>query len=232
MPIHVSMSQDKAKNAVSHKALEFVKDSMIIGLGTGSTAAYFIKHLIERYKSGLKIKAVATSTDSEKMAKSGGIPILNINVLTEIDLTVDGADEVDPQKRLIKGAGGALVREKIIANMSKEMIVIIDETKIVDKLGKHPLPIELVPFGIEATKKQLEDLGFPGQWRRKKNGDLYTTDNGNYILDLTLPHPFETPELAESQILRLPGVIETGFFFNLAHRVLIGKEDGSVQMQI
>ncbi|NGX37252.1 MAG: Ribose-5-phosphate isomerase A [Chlamydiae bacterium] len=219
------MSRDKAKDAASKKALEFVQDGMHVGLGTGSTATHFIEHLIEKCQNGLKIQAVATSSVSEKMAQEGGIPLLDINVITALDLTVDGADEVDAQKRLIKGAGGALVREKIIANMSKEMIVIADESKLVEKLGKALLPVEIVPFCAEATRKQLADLGFKGQWRKD-----YVTDNHNWILDIAFPSPLDDPEKVHLEILQNPGVVQTGFFFHLAKRVVVGNSDGSARV--
>ncbi|NGX27258.1 MAG: Ribose-5-phosphate isomerase A [Chlamydiae bacterium] len=221
------MSHDAAKDAASKKALSFVQDGMHIGLGTGSTAAHFIKHLIEKCKQGLKVQAVATSIASQEMAKKGGIPLLDINTISFLDLSVDGADEIDPEKRLIKGAGGALVREKIIAAMSKEMIVIADESKLVKKLGAHPLPVEIIPFGAEATKKHIEDKGFSGKWRKNGRETHYLTDNQNWIFDITFPSLIDEPEAIHLSLLSIPGVVDTGFFFHLAKQCVIGKQDGT-----
>lgn len=221
------MWQNKAKELASLKALEFVQDGMHIGLGTGSTAFYFIKHLIKKYKQGLNIKVMATSLSSEKMAREGGIPMLDVHTNTYLDLTVDGADEIDPKKQLIKGKGGALVREKILAAMSHEMIVIADETKLVEKLGKQSLPVEIIPFGAEATKKHIENKGFAGKWRLQSNGEKYITDNHNWIFDISFPFPPTSPEEVHFLLLSLPGIIDTGFFFHLAKRCVIGKQDGT-----
>lgn len=224
------MSHTEEKERAAVKALDFVKNGMILGLGTGSTATFFIKHLIKKYQQGLQIKAVSTSTVSENLAKKGGIPILDINTLTSLDLTIDGADEVDPHKRLIKGAGGALTREKIIATMSKEMVVIVDESKLVKKLGQGPIPIEVIPFGIEATRKQIEEKGYRGEWRKTKEGIFYLTDNHNFIFDITLSSPLDEPEEMEAKLKAIPGVLETGFFFDLATRIVIGKKGGQVDL--
>lgn len=220
------MSQNQAKEAASIKALEFVQDGMLLGLGTGSTAAFFIEHLIEKCKEGLKLQAVATSIASEEMAKAGGIPLLDINTIDALDLTVDGADEIDSQKRLIKGAGGALVREKIIASMSKEMVVIADETKLVEQLGLCPLPIEIIPFGAKATQRHIQEFGLTGSLR--KDGEIpYLTDNQNWIYDVHFSSPPEDPERLQQTLLSIPGVVDTGFFFHLANRCVIGKQDGT-----
>jgi len=224
-------SHEKAKDAASLKALEFVQNGHIIGLGTGTTASHFISHLIEKCRKGLQIKAVATSIASEQMAREGRIEMVDINTIISLDLTIDGADEIDPQKKLIKGAGGALVREKILANMSKEMIVIADESKLVEKLGKKPLPVEIIPFGAAATKKHLERMGYFGQWRKTNDEFFYMTDNQNWILDIHFSSPLDHPEKVHAEMIQLPGVVDTGFFFDLAHRLVIGKADGSVKIQ-
>ncbi len=221
-------NEEKAKDAASFRALEFIKDGMRIGLGTGSTAAHFIRHLI---KSGKKIQAVATSMASEKMAREGKIPLLDINEIDSLDVTVDGADEIDPQKRLIKGGGGALVREKIIANMSSEMVVIADETKLVSHLGKHLLPVEIVPFGVLSTQKELEGLNLRGKFRKNEDGSCYISDNGNWIIDLKIPSPLNKVEELHHKILNIPGVVDTGFFINLATHIVIGKSDGTTEVR-
>lgn len=221
-------AQDELKKAVGLKAATLVEEGMLVGLGTGSTASYFIESLIERCKNGLKITAVSSSVRSLNMAKGGGIPILSMDDVISIDLTIDGADEVDPKKRLIKGGGGALLREKIIASTSKQMVVIVDESKLVQTLGQFGLPIEIIPFGYKATIAKINLKGYEGTLRLKNEGSPYQTDNGNFIYDIHHPSSFPNPEEDHDRIINLPGVVETGFFFNLPLRVLVGQSDGNV----
>ena len=203
---------------------------MVVGLGTGSTAAFFISYLAERCRSGLNITAVATSIPSEEQAKTEGIPVIDINSQITIDIAVDGADEIDPQKRLIKGGGGALFREKIVAGMSKEFIVIADKSKLVDHFGKFPLAVEISPFAYRATISKLESQGYPGALRKNSKGEPFVTENGNYIVDINLPHPCTDPEKDDGFIQCIPGVIESGFFFNMAGRILVGFSDDHVEI--
>ena len=149
------MEQEKIKQAVGHKAADLIQDGMLVGLGTGSTVFYFIEKLIERVKDGLHIRAVSSSLRSAELASKGGIPLIDINTLSHLDITVDGADEIDHEKRMIKGGGGALLREKIVASMSKEMIVVVDESKLSAKLGRCKLPVEVIPFAHEVTHKKI-----------------------------------------------------------------------------
>ena len=220
--------KDEMKKAAGKQAADLIKSGMLVGLGTGSTAAFFIDALIERVKEGLQIEAVATSKASEERARAGGIPIANIQEITEISITVDGADEIDPEKRMIKGGGGALLREKIIANMSLEMIVIVDEAKQVSQLGAFGLPVEIVPFALNSSIHQLKEFGFQGALRKNKQGDLYVTDNGNHIFDIFYPNLCSSPEEDHQKIIQIPSVVDTGFFIGLAGRVLVGKDDGGV----
>lgn len=206
------MDTHLAKESAAKKALEWVKPGMVIGLGTGSTVHFFLKQLGALCQKGFRITAFPSSIETEKLAKGFGIPIIADPSLKEVDLTIDGADEVDGQKRMIKGAGGALVREKILAHMSHEMIVIIDSTKKVKKLGKRALPVEIVPFAREATRAALLDLGFEGIWRETKEHKPYFTDNGNLILDIHFKTLRDDPEKDEALITSLPGVVDTGFF--------------------
>lgn len=230
MTMNTTKSNDIAKQAAGKAAVELVQNGMVIGLGTGSTAFFFIENLIERCRTTkLKITAVATSQRSSEQAQAGGIPLHDINKITSLDLTIDGADEIDHQKRMIKGGGGALLREKIIASISREMIVIVDENKVVDQLGKFPLPVEVVPFAHELTAYRLAQLGFNGSFRRTPMGELYLTDNGNYIIDIVFPNGCSTPEQDHAAIRNIPGVVEIGFFFNLAGRVIVGYSDGQVK---
>ena len=222
------MSIDAIKKKVGTFAAEQIEEGMLVGLGTGSTAYFFIERLAERCRNGLKIQAVASSRASLAQAKKGGIPLADINQYTHIDITVDGADEIDPKKRMIKGGGGALLREKIVATMSKEMLVIVDQSKLCDQLGTRKLPVEVVPFATEATKHQIEKLGYKGEWRKAKDSTLYVTDNGNYLFDIHFSKTRDTPEQDHAALTHLPGVIETGFFFNLATQVIIGFSDGQI----
>ena len=221
-------SMEEMKRAAGIAAADFIESGMIVGLGTGSTVFYFINRLIERVQEGLEIQVVSSSLRSENQAKDGGIPIVDVNAITSIHITVDGADEIDPEKRMIKGGGGALLREKILANTSREMIVIVDESKVVEKLGNHPLPVEILPFGREATIDKIKKLGFQGSLRKYNNNGPYVTDNGNLIYDIHFEALRDDPESDHEKLIRVPGVLETGFFFNLAGRVLIGKQNGEV----
>jgi len=223
--------KDKAKKAAGYAAAELIQENMTIGLGTGTTAFYFIERLGERCRQGLHISAVSTSQKSWDLAREAGIPIRDIDSYTSLDLVVDGADEIDSQKRMIKGGGGALLREKIVATMSKEMIVIIDRQKLVEKLGAFPLPLEIVSFAWKATVLHIQDLGFKGAIRQTKEGKSYITDNGNLIFDIHFPSPISNPEEIDRQIRKIPGVLETGFFFNLAGKVIIGYSDGKVEIR-
>ncbi len=219
---------EAAKAAVGRAAAELVQEGMVIGLGTGTTARYLIDALIERHKAGLTIQAIATSEASQARAAAGGIPMLDIDEIDQIDIDFDGADEIDPKKRMIKGGGGALLREKMVACLADEMVVLIDETKKVAKLGRFGLPVEVVPFGARHIERQLAKMGYTPLLRRTSQGDPYVTDNGHYILDLKVDPPFEDPKHHHLQILSVPGVVETGLFLNLAGRVLVGHADGTV----
>ena len=222
-----------AKAAAGKAAAQLIESGMIVGLGTGSTAAFFIENLGQRCRSGeLQIHAVASSEQSVKLAQSCGIPLIAASEITRVDLTVDGADEVDPQKRLIKGGGGALLREKILASSSREMIVILDETKLVDQLGLFPLPIEISPFAYQTTLARLAEYGYRGHLRLTSSQQPFLTDNQHYIVDIALreysaPLP---PEQHDQQLKRIPGVLETGFFIGIAGRLVIGYVNGEVKI--
>ncbi|WP_042279290.1 ribose 5-phosphate isomerase A [Candidatus Protochlamydia sp. R18] len=220
----------KAKKAAALKAVEFVQDQMIIGLGTGSTIAYFIEALGKRCQAGLKITAIASSERSMRQARLVGIPIVDSDTILELDLTIDGADEIDPFKQMIKGGGGALLREKLIASASKEMIVVIDETKLVNKLGKFPVATEISTFTFHHIVKKLKDHGYCGSLRVNQDQSLYRTDNGNYIFDICFPEPIDNPILEHNRLKSFAGVLETGLFFNLAGRVIIGYQNGMTKI--
>lgn len=218
-----------AKKAAGQKAVEFVKDGMLVGLGSGTTSFYFIESLGERCREGLQIQALATSEKSKLQALAGGIPLLEDNVPSQLDIAVDGADEIDGAKRMIKGGGGALLREKIIAAMSKQRVVIIDESKYVKKLGKFPLAVEIIPFAYQATLKHLEDLGYRGSLRQS-NEAPYLTDHHNYIFDIVFRQGIDDALEEALRLKSIPGVIETGLFINLANIIIMGCFDGRVEI--
>ncbi|MGR3912787.1 MAG: ribose-5-phosphate isomerase RpiA [Candidatus Rhabdochlamydia sp.] len=223
------MNIEIRKKAAADKAFTFIKPGMVVGLGTGSTAAYFIQAVIDGFHQGLPVQVVASSKSSFLLAQKGNLPLLNSDELISIDLYVDGADEIDLQKRMVKGGGGALLREKILAHMSSQMIAIVDDTKVVKKLGTRPLPVEIVPFGCRATLHHLENLGFKGVLRLGKDGRPWVTENQNYLYDLTLSNPVSFDQIHQT-ICSVPGVVETGFFPSQANLVIVGKEDGQTEL--
>ncbi len=216
------MDVEEMKRMAAYEAVKQVKDGMIIGLGTGSTARYAILRLGEMVRGGIEIIGIATSKQSEKLAKKVGIKIADLNDYEEIDLTIDGADEIDKNLNLIKGGGGALLREKIVATCSKKEIIIVDERKIVNKFS-FPLPVEVVKFGWKRTADKLRKLGFEVEIRHG-----FVTDNGNYILDCKYDG-LENAKEMEMEINNLPGVVENGLFVGLADEIIIGTKDGVVK---
>ncbi|MBN2544647.1 MAG: ribose-5-phosphate isomerase RpiA [Spirochaetes bacterium] len=204
-------------------AADFIKSDMIVGLGTGSTVTYAIKEIGERVKKGLKIKAVSTSKSTSIMAQKLNIPLISIDQVDSIDLTIDGADEIDPNFNGIKGGGGALLVEKIIASISKENIWVINSNKLVNKLGKFPLPIEVVPFAITTVMKRLEKKNFKPKVR-KLNDMYFITDNNNYIIDLYLGS-IKDPKCLEIELNMIPGIIDNGLFLNIVDTVVVGKNN-------
>ncbi|HEV7620750.1 MAG TPA: ribose-5-phosphate isomerase RpiA [Flavisolibacter sp.] len=218
-----------AKKIAAEKAVEKIENDMIVGLGTGSTAYWAIVKIGERIKEGLRIKAVASSVRSENLAKEAGIEIIPFNKINNIDLTIDGADEVDGEKNLIKGGGGALLREKILAFNSKQVYIIIDDSKFSDKLGKFPLPVEIIPFASNLTLNKLKDLKCNAVIRQLDN-KLYKTDNGNLIADCDF-YEIADPEGLNSRIHLIPGVVETGLFPGaMVTSVIIGYENEKIDI--
>jgi ribose 5-phosphate isomerase A len=215
------------KQMAAEEAVNRIQEGMIVGLGTGSTAYWAIQKLAARVTDGLKIQAIATSSHSEKLAQSLGIPLLAAAQINSIDVTIDGADEVDADLNLIKGGGGALVREKIIAKASAYYIIIVDESKLVDKLGKFPLPIEIIPFGAEWTLKRITALGCKASFRQAE-GKVYISDNGNYIADCEFGVIHQSGALQEA-INLIPGVVESGLFIRMADEVIVGYNDESIK---
>jgi ribose 5-phosphate isomerase A len=222
---------DSLKRAAAARALEFVRPGMRLGLGTGSTAAHFVDLLAARISSGLDVIGVPTSEATRSQAERLGIPLATLDEQSELDLTVDGADEIDPDLNLIKGGGGALLREKIVASASREMIVIADEGKFVERLGHFPLPVEVVDFGLAATSRGVEKAiaaaGCKGplKLRRKPDGHVFVTDQGHVILDAGLGAIPDACLLARC-LADVPGVVEHGLFIGLARRAILAGTSG------
>jgi ribose 5-phosphate isomerase A len=213
------------KQVAGERAVEYVNDGMIVGLGTGSTVYYAIKSLGMMVSNGLDIIGIPTSIQSEKIARESGINMSTLEEYPQIDVTIDGADEVDPHLNLIKGMGGALFREKIVASASKTEIIVVDPTKIVDILGtKSPLPVEVSRFGWKVCSEKLKTFGCDVKLRTKDQKPMIS-DNGNYILDCTFKM-IKDPKSLESEINNIPGVVENGLFLGLTHVAIMGTEDG------
>jgi ribose 5-phosphate isomerase A len=229
------VSADDLKRAAAARALECVRDGMRLGLGTGSTASHFVALLGERVRSGLKVQAVPTSEATRAQAQAQGIPLTTLDATPALDLTVDGADEIDGKLRLIKGAGGALLREKIVAAASAHMIVIADHSKRVEMLGRFPLPVEVVPFGLGATHRAIEAaasrLGLAGNVRQRMldSGRPFVTDGDHFILDAAFGRIPEPERLADA-LARIPGVVEHGLFLGLASAAVIASPKGLVEV--
>jgi ribose 5-phosphate isomerase A len=225
------MSSEDYKRQAAAAALEFVEPGMRIGLGTGSTAKHFVALLSERVRMGLDVVGVATSETTRTQAEQLGVPLTTLDETPQLDLTVDGADEIAPDLTLIKGGGGALLHEKIVAAASSRMLVIADESKWVALLGAFPLPIEVVSFGLGATRRAVEnaaaEAGAPGpaNLRRTRDGHAFVTEAGHVILDAALTRIIE-PQILADRLNRVPGVVEHGLFIGLAKTAIIAGPDG------
>jgi ribose 5-phosphate isomerase A len=225
------MDVESHKRAAAARALEFVRAGMRIGLGTGSTAAHFVELLAERVRAGLDIVAVPTSEATREQAARLGIALTTLEQTPILDLTVDGADEIAPDLTLIKGGGGALLREKIVASASEKMIVIADQAKSVAILGRFPLPIEIAPFGATATRRAVEtavaSMGCPGPvlMRKAQNGHPFVTDGGHWLLDAQLQR-IADPKALAARLCTVPGVMEHGLFIGLAWAAILAGPDG------
>lgn len=225
---------DRAKDAAARAALSEVRDGMKLGLGTGSTAAFLVAALGERVRDeGLRLTAVPTSRATADLAAAVGIATVTLDAVGQLDLTIDGADELDDALQLIKGGGAALLHEKIVATASDRMIVIADDSKHVARLGAFPLPVEVIPFGWESSsrliRKALESLGYEGRDVVLRGGAApVRTDEGNLILDLKLGAITDAPALS-NRLLAVPGVVETGLFLGIAKRAILGSADGSTR---
>ena len=222
---------DELKRQAAARALQQVRDGMKLGLGTGSTAKHFVELLGERVRAGLDVIGVPTSETTRADAERCGIRLTTLDDIDRLDLTVDGADEIDPALNVIKGGGGALLREKIVATASDRMIVIADESKWVESLGRFPLPVEVVPFGLAATRRALAgafaECGISGQMgvRNGKDGHVFVTDGGHWIIDAHLGRIADPPRLARS-LSAIPGVVEHGLFIGLVGMAVLAGPQG------
>ena len=220
------MNQQAAKLAAAQHALRYIQPGMVVGLGSGSTAALFIQLLGEQVKAGLDIKGIASSQDSEDQARALGIPITDFDHHNTIDVAIDGADEIGPGMALIKGGGGKLLREKIVASAAKRFIIVADETKLVSTLGAFPLPVEVIPMAVPLVDARLRDLGFTPKIRPSKTGPgPYITDEGNILLDCS-SSGIADPEETAAEIRSIIGVVEHGLFLGMAERALIAGSEG------
>jgi len=219
-PTH--MANENEKEAAARASLRFLRDGQIVGLGTGSTAAYAVRLIGERVRAGLKIRGIPTSVQTKELATSLRIPLTTLKEFQQIDVTIDGADEVDPQVRVIKGGGGALLREKVIASASRQLVIIADSSKQVAMLGKFPLPVEIIPFAEPLVAKRIAGLGATVKLRQSADGKPFITDEGHHILDCSFGKIPDPPALAR-QLSDMPGVVEHGMFIGMASVALIAK---------
>ena len=223
------LSVDESKRQAAERSMEYVKDGMRIGLGTGSTAKHVLELLGQRVRDGLSIVGVPSSHEAAELARRVGIPLATFSEVDELDLAIDGADEVGPELALIKGGGGALLHEKIVASAAKEFIVVAGEGKVVTTLGKFPLPVEVIPFAAPLVEKQLTSLGGSPVLRMKQQSP-YVTDEGNWIFDChfgAIPDPEGTADAVRAII----GVVEHGLFLNTATRVIVADGEGITVME-
>ncbi|GLV59440.1 ribose-5-phosphate isomerase A [Dictyobacter sp. S3.2.2.5] len=219
--------QDTWKQRAGSAAAELIEEGMVVGLGTGSTAAYLVQALAQRIQQGLQIKgAVASSLATYELANNLNIPMTDLDDHPELDIYIDGADEIDPQLRLIKGAGGALLREKILASAARRFVVIADPSKKVTQLGhRYPLPVEIIPLAKTPISLQISRLGAQVQIRQNNNIP-FITDNHNYILDCTFPQGISDPVQLDAQLHNIVGVVETGLFIHMVSQIIIGGPEG------
>src|SRR5580704_14973997 len=221
---------DLEKAAAAHASLQFVRNGNIVGLGTGSTAAHVVRFLGEQVHAGLKIRGIPTSVKTQELAASLGISLTTLDEFQQIDVDIDGADEFNPQLHLIKGGGGALLREKIIASASRQVVIIADSSKQVQVLGKFPLPVEVIPFAQRLVTEKIAALGAIVKLRQDAKGNPFVSDEGHHILDCSFGKIPDPPALAR-QLSDMPGVVEHGLFIDLATVVLVAKGESVTELR-
>ena len=219
------------KQVAGRRAAEFVEHGMRVGLGTGSTVIFTLERLAERVKEGLVISCVPTSVDTQTKARAMGLPLVELADTEKLDLTIDGADEIDGDFNMIKGGGGALLREKVVASISRRVVTIVGADKVVSRLGAFPLPIEVVPFAREVVERALKSRGAQPKRRLARDGGNYLTDNGNQILDCHFPGGIADAPGLERELDQIPGIVETGLFIGLSHVLVVGHPNGSVEVR-
>lgn len=225
----MNRKKEQQKQQAAQTAANYIKEGMTIGLGSGTTAHYLIREAGKKYAQGLHFYGIATSRESEQLAASLGIPLLGPKQAGKIHLAIDGVDEIDRDFRAVKGGGGALLREKIIASRADDVIWIMDESKLVEHLGTYPFPVETVPFGMPFVKLRIREMG-EVPVLRVRNGSPYLTDSGNHILDIQFAQDADIPAAAE-RIRKMPGVVETGYFGQMCSRIVAGTSSGVKVME-
>jgi ribose 5-phosphate isomerase A len=234
-PGHAGSQEERlsrAKEAAGRRAAQYVQEGMTVGLGTGSTVHFTLLALAERVqRAGLHLKGVPTSLDTEAKSRELGIPLVSLAEVRSIDVTIDGADEIDPSFQMIKGGGGALLREKVVATLTRCEVIVVDTRKVVERLGlSFLLPVEIVPFARSTAERALRMLGATPTLRRR-GGVPFVTDNGNELLDCQFPEGISDPAGLERRLAVIPGVVESGLFVDLAHVLVIGHEDGRTEVR-
>lgn len=217
------------KQIVGEKAAEFIKNGMTVGLGTGSTAYFTTQRVGQLVAEGLDIQCIPTSKSTEQLAQKWNIPLISISEVDKIDITIDGADEVDPDKNLIKGGGGAHLREKIVASITEFYIIIVDDSKLVNHLGKFKLPVEVTPFAREVTRKQINQMGCTSEWRKNEDRSDFISDNNNYILDCGFEF-IKDPGKLNLGLNQIPGVVENGLFVGMADKIISSDSLGNLKI--
>jgi ribose 5-phosphate isomerase A len=220
---------ESQKDAAAARAVALVEDGMLVGLGTGSTAAWAVRRLGAKVRAGLKIRGVPTSEATRRLAADEGIPLATVDEVDHLDLAIDGTDEADHELRLIKGGGGALLREKVVARLARRFVVIADASKLVEKLGAFPLPVEVVPFARSAVAREAARLGCEPVLRKTPKGEAFVTDNGNWLLDCRFGR-IADPERVGAALDGIPGVAEHGLFLGMAGMLILGLPDGATRV--
>ncbi len=222
----MAADNDSEKLRAAERGLEYVEDGMVLGLGTGSTAALLVRLLGERVGAGLEVRGVPTSRSTHALAETCGVPLTTLDEVTRIDLTIDGADEVDPELRLIKGGGGALLREKIVASVSDRLVIVVDSSKLVERLGAFDLPVEVTPYAWKIVTDAILAMGGRPSLRRGADGAPFVTDEGNSLIDCAYGEIDDADALA-NRLNAIVGVVEHGLFLDMADVVVVGRAGGA-----